>query len=106
MTDGDMDVHVIAAKVDAGFSLMREKFADTHDRLERIEDQVRETNGRVTRHDEKIGANIRRIDKHDELIDALAKSAGFTRLDAQWWGLVIIGTVGATVGVLRFLGKI
>ena len=101
-----MDVHVIAAKVDAGFSLMREKFADTHDRLERIEGQVRDTNGRVTKHDAQIGVNTRRIDRHDDAFELLAKSAGFTRVDAQWWGLVIFGTVGATVGFLRFFGKL
>ena len=106
MGDETVDVQVIAAKVDAGFAFMRERFADTSERLERIEDQVRETNGRVTRHDEQLKSVREALRERAEAMKNDGESGTIRRKDIQWWLWIAGGSIGGTIAILRLLGRL
>lgn len=101
MGEHDVELARLSAQFDAGFTHMNLRFDDTARELADIKAEVKRTNGRVT----ALELSAARADgRRDAVTDYDNQS--LTLASIKWYLVVIAGTAGATITVLRFLGKL
>ena len=98
MEDARAEVASLRADFNAQALRQTERHTENKDMLREIRDDVKRINGNIGRHDERIKVLERRLLPSEE--------SALSRATVRWWIWIATGSVGATIGALKLMGKL